>query len=332
MKLSAIDLVPILEGEGAHEAITHSRDFAVAAEAMGLTRLWLAEHHNAAGLACSSPELLIARLGEATERLRIGAGGIMLPNHAPLKVAESFRLLEAMYPGRIDLGLGRAPGTDPRTAAALRRGVHTDPDAFPAQLDALLDHFASDEVPRPAFHPSIVAIPTVTATPELFVLSSSGFGAEVAARYGLGLAFAQHMNPGDAVSIVQRYRKTFTPSPHRPSPYAIVSVSVVCADTRAEAEHLRLSGELAMLRFSQGRRDLPFPTPETAAAHAWTDEQQNLRALFREAPVVGDVDEVASRLSRLAAESGADELMLLTLVHDQVARRRSYERLAETLL
>jgi len=331
MKLSAIDLVPILEGETAHDAMNHARELAVAAEAVGLSRLWLAEHHNAAGLACSCPELLLARLGEVTSRLRLGAGGIMLPNHAPLKVAETFRSLQAMYPGRIDLGLGRAPGTDPRTAAALRRGTTVDPDAFPRQLDALLAHLKADDTPRAAFAQSTVAIPTCVPTPAPFILSSSGFGAELAAKRGLGLAFAHHMNPAEAVAIVRRYRDAFSPSYDLSRPYAILSVATICAETRAEAEHLRLSGDLTMLNFAQGRRDLPFPRPETAAAHRWTPDEQNLRAMFREAPVVGDVDHVASRLTRLAEESGADELMLITLVHDQTARRRSYGLLARAL-
>lgn len=331
MRLSALDLVPVLEGETAREAMNHTVALAQAAEGAGLTRLWLAEHHNAAGMACSSPELVIARLGQATSRLRLGAGGIMLPNHSPLKVAETFRLLQAMYPGRIDLGLGRAPGTDPRTAAALRRGLDVDGGTFPAQLHDLLGYLVADEVPRPPFHPSTVAIPTGISKPQLFVLSSSGFGAEVAAREGLGLAFAHHMNPGEACAVLQRYREAFVPSGQLETPYAIVSVSAICADSHADAEHLRLSGELAMLRFAQGRRDLPLPSSASAAEHDWTPDEQNLRAMFREAPVVGAIDEVATRLSQLARDSGADELMLLTFVHDQEARRASYRHLAQAL-
>lgn len=331
MQLSALDLSPILAGETASEALAHSIALAEHAERIGLRRLWLAEHHNIAALACPCPELLIARLGAATETLRLGAGGIMLPNHSPLKVAETFRVLEALYPGRIDLGLGRAPGTDPRTAAELRRGAHVTGDDFPAQLDALLAFQAPDDLPREPFSGTTLAIPANVPAPEVFLLSSSGYGAELAARRGLGLAFAHHMNPRDTTAALRRYRETFQPSSHRDEPYAIASVSVVCAEATADARHLAGSTELAMLRLAQGRRDLPLATAEEAAAFDWDGEAKAIRRMFGMAPVVGAIDEVATKLTTLADESGADELMLLTMVHDQQARRRSYALVADVL-
>lgn len=331
MHLSALDLSPVLSGETAHEALGHSLALAEHAERIGLRRLWLAEHHNAAALACPCPELLIARIGAATSTLRLGAGGIMLPNHSPLKVAETFAVLSALYPGRVDLGLGRAPGTDPRTAAELRRGARVSGDDFPDQLEALLAYQAPAELPREPFTSTTIAIPAGVPAPDLFLLSSSGYGAELAARRGLGLAFAHHMNPRDASAALRRYRETFQPSAHRAEPYAIASVSVVCADTRADAHHLAGSGELAMLRLAQGRRDLPLATAEEAAAFDWDGEAKAIRRMFGMAPVVGSVDEVATRLTRIVDESGADELMVLTLVHDQAARRRSYALVAEAL-
>ncbi len=331
MRLSALDLSPILAGETAGDALSHSLALAEHAERLGLSRLWLAEHHNAAALACPCPELLIARMGAATSALRLGAGGIMLPNHSPLKVAETFRVLEAMYPGRIDLGLGRAPGTDPRTAAELRRGARITGDDFPEQLSALLAYQSPDELPREPFTSTTVAIPAGVDSPEIFILSSSGYGAELAARRGLGLAFAHHMNPRDAAAALRRYRETFQPSRYRSKPHAIASVSVVCAETTADARHLATSGELAMLRLAQGRRDLPLATAEEAAAFEWDTEAKAVRRMFGMAPVVGAVDEVATRLTTLADDSGADELMLLTMVHDQSARRRSYALVADAL-
>jgi luciferase family oxidoreductase group 1 len=331
MRLSVLDLSPIPSGQTATDALAHTVALAEEAERLGMTRYWVAEHHNAASVACSCPEVVIARLGSVTSRMRIGAGGIMLPNHSALKVAETFRVLHAMFPGRVDLGLGRAPGTDPRTAAALRRGEAFTSDDFPPLLEELLSYLAPDDVPRPPFSTNTIAIPANVPAPELYVLSSSGFGAQVAARRGLGLAFAHHMNPRDAVEAVKRYRASFEPSDHRSVPYAIMSVGVVCASDAAEARELAAAGELAMLRFAQGKRDLPLPSVEEAAAHSWDADENALRRMYRRAPIVGDVDRVAGALRTLVEQSGVDELMLLTMTHDQAARRRSYALVAEAL-
>jgi luciferase family oxidoreductase group 1 len=328
MKLSVLDLTPILEGETASDAFAHSEALVQAAEDLGLARFWLAEHHNAAALACSCPEVLIARLASLTRRISIGAGGIMLPNHASLKVAETFRVLGALFGRRIDLGLGRAPGTDPRTAAALRRGAA---DAFPEQLESLLAYFSPDDVPRSPFPTSTLAIPANVPAPQLFVLSSSGFGAKVAAERGLGLAFAHHMNPRDAVEALRTYRRAFMPSSARAEPYAIVSTAVVCAPTTAEAKHLATSGELAMLRLAQGKRDAPLASASTAAAYPWEGDEKTLQRLHRRVPFVGDVDRVASKLRTLRDDSEADEIMMMTMVYDQALRQRSYALLADAL-
>jgi luciferase family oxidoreductase group 1 len=209
--------------------------------------------------------------------------------------------------------------------------VAVDPDELPAQLDELLGYLSPDDVPRPPFASTTIAIPANVPAPLIFVLSSSGFGAKVASQLGLGLAFAYHMNPRDAVEAVRGYREAFIPSPHRAEPYAILSVAAVCAETETEAEGLAASGELAMLRFAQGKRDLAFPRVEEARGYAWDADENALRRMHRRAPVVGAVDDVAARLRTLKEEAGADEMMLLTMAHDPAARRRSFSLIGGAL-
>jgi len=328
--LSVLDLSVIPEGSSASQALHGTVESARHVEKLGFTRYWLAEHHNAATLASSCPEVLIARVASATNRMRVGAGGIMLPNHSPLKVAETFRVLEALFPGRIDLGLGRAAGTDPRAAALLRRG-DVSVDEFPEELSRLSTFLDADALPREPFARSVVAIPVGVPSPELFVLSSSGFGVTVAAERGLGLAFAHHMNPDDAAAEIQRYVRTFRPSGIRAQPRAILSVAVVCSESNREAKELASSGELAGVRFAQGLRDMPLPSVAAAMAHAYDEDERSLRALHRMRGIVGDVDQVCSKLEALAKESQADELMLMTHVHDPEARARSYALVAKAL-
>jgi luciferase family oxidoreductase group 1 len=331
--LSVLDLSPISSGSTAGAALRNTIDLARHAEALGLRRYWLAEHHNAGGLACPAPEIMIGQVAAATRSIRVGSGGIMLPNHTPLKVAETFRVLTALFPGRIDLGLGRAPGTDPRTAAALRRSREAlAVDDFPARLDELTAYLADDGPPRLGVTGTIRAIPTNVPPPETWLLGSGDTGGlPLAAARGLGFAFAQHINPPDAVHALRRYRETFVPSPHRRAPWAILTVAVVCAETDALAEELALSGELAMVRFREGIRDLPLPSVEEARAHVYDAEENALRPTGREGLVVGGVARVRERLNELIAASKADEVMVLTHVHSHEARKRSYALVAEAL-
>jgi len=331
--LSVLDLSPIPSGSTASDALRNTLDLARHAEALGLRRYWLAEHHNAGGLACPAPEIMIGQVAATTKSIRVGAGGIMLPNHTALKVAETFRVLHALFPGRIDLGLGRAPGTDPRTAAALRRSrAALDVDDFPEQLAELIRYLDDDEPPRTGFSGTIRAIPTNVPSPELWLLGSSeAGGALIAAQNGLGFAFAHHINPDDAVRVLRRYREAFVPSSRRREPWAILALAIICAESDAAAQRLALSGELAMVRFLQGIRDRPLPSVEEALAHRYDAHEEALRRGRGSHVIVGGVATVRERLGALIEASGADEVMVLTHVHEQAARKRSYELVLEAL-
>lgn len=328
-----LDLSPVLSGGTAQEALHNSIDLARHGEALGLRRYWVAEHHNAGGLACSTPEVLIGQVAAATRTIRVGAGGIMLPNHTPLKVAETFRVLHALFPGRIDLGLGRAPGTDTRTAAELRRSrAAVVADDFSERFDALVRYLDDDAPPRNGFTGTVRAVPLQVPSPELWLLGSSDEGGcALAADRGMGFACAHHINPRDSVRALRRYRETFVRSAQRREPWAILAVSVVCAQTDAEAKELGRSGELAMVRFLQGMRDAPLPTVEEARAHVFDPHEEALRLGRGDHVIIGDPRTVRERLGHLVAEAHADEVMVLTHVHDHGARKRSYELVAEAL-
>ena len=331
--LSILDLSPIPSGSTAGDALQNTLDLARHADALGLRRYWLAEHHNAGGLACPAPEIMIGQVAAVTRAMRVGAGGIMLPNHTPLKVAETFRVLHALFPGRIDLGLGRAPGTDPRTAAALRRSRDAlVVDDFPEQLAELTRYLDDDDPPRAGFSGTIRAIPTNVPSPELWLLGSSEQGgALLAAQRGLGFAFAHHINPEDSVRVLRLYRDRFIPSPRRREPWAILALGVVCAESDAAAQRLASSGELAMVRFLQGVRDRPLPSVEEACAYRYDEHEEALRRGRGGHLLVGGVARVREQLGALVQASGADEVMVLTHVHEHAARKRSYELVAEAM-
>ena len=329
-RLSILDLSPVAEGSDATTTLERSIDLAVAAETYGYHRCWLAEHHNAGGLASSAPEILIGQIARATKRLRVGAGGMMLPNHSALRVAEVFRILSALFPGRIDLGIGRAPGTDPKTASLLRRGRVVTPADIEASLGELIGLLTHDDVPRPAFPQSTIAIPTGVAAPQVWMLGSSDQGAMIAASRGLGFAFAHHMNPEDAPHEMKRYAEHFRPGLYD-APRGIVSVAAVCAETEAEAARLAKSQELALLRFAQGLRDLPFPSVETAEAYPYSEEELSVRALYETNRVVGSAGSVVEKLREIAEACQVEEVMIMTHVHDHAARKRSYELIASCL-
>jgi luciferase family oxidoreductase group 1 len=328
MHLSVLDLTPVPSGSTTAEALANTLDLARHAEALGYARYWVAEHHNAAAVASSSPEILIAEIAARTSRIRVGSGGVMLPNHSALKIAEVFRVLHALHPGRIDLGVGRAAGTDNKTALALRRSRDLlGAEGFPAQLDDLLDLLARDPDPNVRFG-ELKAVPTGVPSPELWMLGSGGDGARLAAERGLGFAFAHHFSPGDAKHALRTYRDEFAPSPMLDAPRTMLAVSVICGETDADAELLAKSGELAWIRFGQGLRDLPLPSTEEALAYRYDGDEEILRAGLRERHTVGGPDKVGESLRALARDTGADELIVTTHVHDHAERRRSYERLA----
>ncbi len=327
VQLSVLDLSPVPSGSTPAQALHNTIDLARHADALGLTRYWMAEHHNAASIASSAPEVMIGAVASATTRIRVGSGGIMLPNHSPLKVAETFRALHALHPGRIDLGVGRAAGTDKSTALALRRSKDLlGADGFPAQVVELLALLGSDPDPRTPFGP-LKAVPTGVPAPDVFVLGASVESATSTGERGLGFAYAHHFTPEGAAEALAAYRAAFKPSPFRRTPHAIVAVAVVCGETEAHAEELARSGDLAVLRFGQGLRDLPLPSVEEASEYVLDAEEETLRAMHRSRVVVGDAGKVVGVL-RGMAEWGADEVMVTMGVHDHGERKRGYERVA----
>jgi luciferase family oxidoreductase group 1 len=328
--LSVLDLSPISSDQSSTEALAATVAAAQHAERLGYRRFWVAEHHNAAGLASGSPEVLLAHLGAHTETIRLGAGGIMLPNHAPLRIAEAFRLLEALNPGRIDLGLGRAPGTDHLTAYALRRSREAlSGDDYPQLLAELL---AFDDESFPDDHPfrAISPTPADVPLPPVFLLGSSLFSAELAAQAGLGLAFAAHIGGDTAIPAMTAYRREFSPSDRYAAPYSILTVGVTTGDTEEEVADLTHYADLMILRLVRGERGAR-PTREQARAYQFTDAD---RAAIRRMPgrrIVGTPDAVAAEISSLADQTQADEVMLMTMVPDLDVRLRTLERMAEQL-
>ncbi len=321
--LSVLDLAPIGSGSTAPQALRNSLELARHAERLGYTRYWFAEHHGMPSIASSAPEILIEHVASATERIRVGSGGIMLPNHAPLRIAEAFHTLETLHPGRIDLGVGRAPGTDPVTSSALRP---FDAEQFPQQLAELT---ALSRGGFPVGHPfhRVRVVPEGVALPPVWLLGSSGASARLAGQLGMGYAFASHFSPAPAGPPLQAYRDAFQPSVAFPRPHAIVAASVVCAETEEEAERLATSMQLAWVRLQRGRF-APLPSPEEAAAYDYTPQDLAVVAGYRRLQVVGTPAQVRERLAALVAEAAADEVMVTTVVYDHAARLRSYELLA----
>jgi luciferase family oxidoreductase group 1 len=297
---------------------------------VGYTRYWLAEHHNTSLLASSTPEIMIGHVEQATERIRVGSGGVMLPNHSPLKVAETFRVLEALHPGRIDLGIGRAPGTDLRTALALRRSREAlNADDFPAQLAELLA-FAGEGEGFPADHPfkSVKATPNDVPLPPIWLLGSSDYSAQAAAELGVGFAFAHHINPSFAVPAIQMYRTMFTPSEWLKESKVIITTSVVCAETDQQVEELIQSMALAWAQLRSGRSG-PLPSPAEAMAHHYTAMEQAIAQEYRGRLTAGRPEVVREKLLNLVKETNADELMISVIVYGYENRARAYELLAE---
>jgi luciferase family oxidoreductase group 1 len=319
--LSVLDLVPVGDGSTAAAALASSVDLARLVERLGYRRLWVAEHHNMPGIASSSPPVLIAHLAAATETIRVGAGGVMLPNHAALVVAEQFGMLEAMHPGRIDLGIGRAPGTDPATAAALRRSRSSImADEFPEQLRDLFSFFEGT-------HPQITAVPGRGYRPAVWMLGSSDFSARVAGALGLPFSFAHHFASQNTVAALQIYRDSFQPSPDLAEPYSMIGVPVICAETDERARWLSGPSALSFARLRQGR-PTQLPTPEEAADYVFTPTEREIVRAWTAPLVRGEPDHVRAELEALAARTGADELMITTMIHGPADRLRSYELLA----
>ena len=328
MILGVLDQSPIRSGGSATEAIQETLLLAEHADRLGYTRYWLAEHHSSGGLAGAAPEVLMGQVAARTSRIRVGSGGVMLSHYSPLKVAENFRVLEALFPGRIDLGIGRAPGSDQRTARALRHGPGAVPlEHFPQQLSDLIA-FLHDELP--AGHPfsGVRAMPAGPTAPPLWILGSSGDGAALAAHFGTAFSYAHFINAVGGVDATRFYRESFRPSPRLASPQASVAVFALCADTEAEAERLARCRDLFIVRLYTGRFG-PFPSVEEADAYAYSPPELAIVAEARRRTVAGTPEVVKARLEALASDYGVDELVIVTITHDFKARLRSYELLAE---
>lgn len=329
LPLSVLDLSPIDAGSNSGQALQNTLELARRAERLGYTRYWLAEHHNTSMLASSTPEIMIGHVAQVTEHIRVGSGGVMLPNHASLKVAETFRVLEALHPGRIDLGIGRAPGTDPTTALALRRSrVALGADDFPEQMAELLA-FSGEEDGFSSEHPfrRVQAAPTDVPLPPIWLLGSSDYSAQAAAELGLGFAFAHHINPSFAVPAVDLYRMLFKPSERFPEPKVIVATSVVCAETDEQAEELTSSMGLAWVNLRSGR-SAPLPSPEEARAYRFNAMEKAIAQESRSRVTAGSPALVREKLLRLAEATGADELMITSIVYGFENRAKTYELLA----
>ncbi|MFJ3924861.1 LLM class flavin-dependent oxidoreductase [Streptomyces sp. NPDC090022] len=331
--LSVLDLVTVGVGSTAHASLRTSVALARLAESRGFERHWVAEHHSMPGVASSSPAVILAHLAAHTSRIRLGSGGVMLPNHAPLAVAEQFGTLEALAPGRVDLGLGRAPGTDGRTALALRGPGRLDEAAeeFPRQL-AELTRFLDDDFPDGHPYARVHAVPGPVqgpaARPPLWLLGSSGFSARLAGQLGLPFAYAHHFSAAGTVPALELYRDSFRPSAVLDEPYAVIGVAALAAEDAATARAQVLTGALSMLRLRSGRPGL-VPTPEEAAAYPYTPLEREFVDGWLATIVHGTPDEVRSGLDDLAKRTGADELMLTTNAHSGAARLRSYELVAD---
>jgi len=327
-RLSVLDVSPVLSGESAAAALHHTLGLARFVDGLGFHRYWLAEHHNTALIASSSPEVMIGHVASVTKHLRVGSGGIMLPNHTPLQVAEAFRTLEALHPGRIDLGIGRAPGTDTRTAVALRRSREAvGADDFPEQMGDLLTFFNGE---FPEDHPfrRITAIPEGVSTPPIWLLGSSDFSAALAADLGLGFAFAHHINPEPVLDALRIYRERFQPAATLSEPQAFVAVSAICGETDERAELLARSADLTLLRFQQ-RRIGPLPSLQEATEYLYSPFERDQIRYNRARLFVGSPQTLKAKLSHFAEQAGVEELMVTTLIHDHADRCRSYQLLAE---
>jgi len=320
--LSVLDLVPLGRGRTSHAALADAVTLARAVERLGYRRLWYAEHHNMPGITTTTPEILIAHVGQATTRIRLGAGGVMLPNHAPLKVAESYRLLEALHPGRIDLGIGHAPGTDLLTALALRRSMRVADD-FLDQLAELRAYNTEEGGP-------IRAMPDDVHLPPIWLLGSSDYSARVAAELGLGFAFAGHFSDEPPEVPMRLYRDRFRPGPLE-KPHAILTLAVFCAET-AEAAIRLGSSALASIAELRAGRPARLLSPDEAAAKAFSPVELAVIAHFRRLQIAGTPDDVRARIEAAVLRTGADEIMLATHAFHVEERIRSFELVAAALL
>ncbi len=329
MRLSVLDQSTIVSGRAPADAIRESMVLAQHCEALGYDRYWLAEHHASASQAGTAPEILIAAIAATTQRIRVGSAGVMLPHYSSLKVAEQFRVLEAVAPGRIDLGLGRAPGSDGRTAYALNPAAAQSADQFPAQVRDLLAWVGGKTLAEGHPFRDVVAQPTGPTCPEVWILGSSNYGAQVAAHFGLPYCFAHFITDGEgAAEALDLYRAGFRPGPRCPAPHAALAVWALAAETQDEAD--RLFASRALWRLGRDRGSYAaLPTVEEADNYPYTERERDRVAAIRESALCGVGPTVLQRIETMARHVGASEVAVITTVADREARRRSYTLLAE---
>jgi len=329
VKLSVLDQSPVIGTLGARRAIEETLALARRADALGYQRYWLAEHHAIAALADPCPEVLLARLGTETARIRIGSGGVLLPYYSAFKMAETFRMLEALYPGRVDLGIGRAPGGDARTAQAVGGGRFPDARNFPEQVWELVGHLDGS---LPDDHPfkRVRAQPESATAPQVWLLGSSDYSGALAAQLGLRFAFAHFINAQGGDAVTRAYREQYRASAREPQPQALVCTFAICADTDAEAERLAASIDLRRLHMALNL-DTTVPPVEEALRHEYSDEERRYVVGQRARAVIGGPAKCRREIEAMAQRYAADEVMLLTITGDYASRLRSYELLAEMI-
>ncbi len=330
LKLSVLDQTPIRRGSNAREALQESIQLAKHTDRLGYTRYWLSEHHNIATLAGAAPEVLIARLAGETKNLRFGSGGIMLPNHSTLKVAENFRLLEALYPGRIDLGIGRAPGGDRVTASLLNPGNTFNPQEYIQQIIDL-KAFLKNDHEAGSIHEKVKAIPRIDTQPDLWMLTSSGESAYIAAHFGLALSFAQFINPVGGPEAIRAYKQQFKPSEQMQTPQTSVGVFVFCAETEEKAAQMQAVMDYRLLSIEKGKID-ESPSYESIKGYAYSREELARVQYNRLRTITGTPDVVKEKIKQLARSFDVDEVVVATFADTFEDRLRSYELLAEMFL
>lgn len=319
---SILDLSPITEGSDAAQSFRNSLDLARHGERWGYQRFWLAEHHGLPGIASAATAVLIGHVAAGTSTIRVGAGGIMLPNHSPLVIAEQFGTLESLFPGRIDLGLGRAPGSDPVTARAMRRNLASDADEFPQDVVELMDYFSLEQTG------AVRAVPGAGLNVPIWILGSSLYGAQLAAALGLPYAFASHFAPAQMMQAIALYRSTFRPSAQLGKPYVMLGFNVFAADTDEEAQFRATSMQQAFVNLRSGRPSL-LPPPVDGYLHRIGTQERALLEQILSCSAIGSPETVATQLQAFIGRTGADELMIASQIFDHAARLRSYEITAD---
>ena len=327
MKLSVLDQSPISRGSSPEEALKNTVQLAKITEKLGYTRFWVAEHHNTNGLASTSPEVLISHIASQTNTIRVGSGGVLLPQYSPYKVAENFKLLEALFPGRIDLGIGRSPGGGPDTRLALTDNIKKSMTAFPRQLEDL-QGFLHNTLPQDHQFRMVKATPRTKTVPPMWVLGLSERGAANAANIGAAFTFGHFIDPTNGLAAMKKYREKFKPSPDRKEPHSNVCIFVVCADTQEEAEKLAVSQDKWLLNVGKGA-DTKVPSIEEAKKKALRPDELEEMRKNRKRCVIGTPEKVKAELERLSEEYQTDEFMVITNIYDFDAKVRSYELLAE---